>query len=287
MMKRFLSIFLALVLTVLMTVPVGSLETGDTIYFRATGKDVTSVTAYFYPGTSSVEMTETDVDGIFACQIPADPTLTSVFFDATFSDSPSDNTASMAFDSFSGDMYDMTTNTWSTFGASSGIGEVSDGSGGVTDGDSVSIGITGQFLAANPAMEIVSVEIYWDDTTFTYAEASKGTWDPEQHIYTGASAGGWSEAGKTITLTNHSNVDVTAVLAFDPADDLDLGGEFRNASNQVVQKIDLPTADNGVNGAPGTPTQDQVAFYMTEGSIQEGTTDLGSVTVTIRKKSAD
>lgn len=55
------------------------------------------------------------------------------------------------------------------------------------------------------------VDVEWDATAFTYVVTK--TWKPEEHSY--ATTGAWKE-GKdtaTVTVTNHSNADVIAVIA--------------------------------------------------------------------------
>ena len=58
--------------------------------------------------------------------------------------------------------------------------------------------------------EVVSVDITWDDLSFSYTGASE-TWDPSDHTnkFSGGS-GSWSPVNKTIKVTNHSNIAVTA-----------------------------------------------------------------------------
>lgn len=48
---------------------------------------------------------------------------------------------------------------------------------------------------------------------FTYTEGNRGTWNPANHSYSNPSDGGWSTGGK-VTVTNHSNKDVTVDANF-------------------------------------------------------------------------
>ena len=47
-----------------------------------------------------------------------------------------------------------------------------------------------------------------------FTAAGQGTWDPENHSYTGGSEASWS-GSKNITVTNHSNAAVTATAKFE------------------------------------------------------------------------
>lgn len=68
----------------------------------------------------------------------------------------------------------------------------------------VKIGITGGEI-------IYNLDVSWDDLIFTY---DFGTWDPETHQYTA----GWDKTSASISVTNHSNAEVTVDATYDNYD---------------------------------------------------------------------
>ena len=83
---------------------------------------------------------------------------------------------------------------------------------GVNTGD-YTADVKGTYQASGSGAVVYSVDIAWEDMSFTYTAAGQGTWDPENHSYTGGSEASWSSS-KNITVTNHSNAAVTATAAF-------------------------------------------------------------------------
>ena len=74
------------------------------------------------------------------------------------------------------------------------------------------IEISGTYTPGAVADEIISADIAWDAMDFTYTAPSQGTWNPANHTYEGATAGGWSDNTPAITVTNHSNAAINATL---------------------------------------------------------------------------
>ena len=74
--------------------------------------------------------------------------------------------------------------------------------------------VKGTYQAGGSSATVYSVDITWDDMSFTYTAAGEGTWNPETHEYDDASEASWSES-KDITVTNHSNAAVTATAKFE------------------------------------------------------------------------
>ena len=73
--------------------------------------------------------------------------------------------------------------------------------------------VKGTYQAGDASAPVYSVDITWEDMSFTYTAAGEGTWNPETHEYDDASEASWSSS-KNITVTNHSNAAVTATAAF-------------------------------------------------------------------------
>lgn len=125
--------------------------------------------------------------------------------------------------------------------------------------------------------KVYSVDIAWGDMAFTYTAAA-GTWDPANHTYTGAEGGVWTvdkDGGNTITVTNHSNTDVTAAFSYAADTGFEgITGTFDNASlnletavGTTVEAAPKATTSLSLNGALGSTTADN--------------TKIGTITVTL------
>lgn len=124
---------------------------------------------------------------------------------------------------------------------------------------------------------VYSVDITWGDMAFTYTEAA-GIWNPANHTYTDAEGGGWKvdkEGGNTITVTNHSNADVTAVFNYAAAEGFDgISGSFDKDSLGLKSAVGTEVA----NAPTGT-----AALTLTGalGSDTTANTTIGTITVTL------
>ena len=124
---------------------------------------------------------------------------------------------------------------------------------------------------------VYNVDITWGDMAFTYTAAA-GTWDPAKHTYTGAEGGVWTvdkDGGNTITVTNHSNTDVTAAFSYAAASGFEgISGTFDNASLALKTAVGTEVA----NAPSGT-----AALTLT-GPLDSNTTPnatVGTITVTL------
>ena len=140
------------------------------------------------------------------------------------------------------------------------------------------IEISGTYTPGAVADEIISADIAWDAMDFTYTAPSQGTWNPANHTYEGATAGGWSDNTPAITVKNHSNVAVNATLGF-KADVAGVVGTFTETSGTENDNIlNLATAEGTtVENAP-TAT----AKFGISGAAIDADKTLGTITVTIK-----
>ena len=132
--------------------------------------------------------------------------------------------------------------------------------------------------AGGAGTTVYNVDITWGDMAFTYT-AEAGIWDPTNHTYTDAKGGAWAvdnkDGGNTITVTNHSNTDVTAAFSYAPAEGFTgISGTFDNASLALKSAVGTEVA----NAPTGT-----AALTLTGalGSDTTANTTIGTITVTL------
>ena len=303
--RRILSLTLMLTTLFMLTVfvpPVNALSAGDILYLKAEGQVIESAAVVFYDaegasiGDSLGEvMSDEDQDGIFSIEI-LDGAVQLLFITINFEDEtfvPGYKYTKIDLPQNSENTYDVVSGEWSVFGSHPTPDEPDSdptettGSTSYTDqpGQNVAtITPSGEVGTTSAPAEIVAVDLTWEDMEFTYTPANQGVWDPEQHMYVDTTEASWTSDTNKITVTNHSNVDITVSFDFDSAQGLNLEGEFRDDSNEPVQSVDLPTAENPMGGV-GEATTETVTFHITDGEITERTPVLGTITLTIEKKS--
>ena len=136
------------------------------------------------------------------------------------------------------------------------------------------IDVKGKYLDNSTTPTIYSVDVTWGAMEFTYTESGAMTWNPADHTYTDSTAAAWVANGNTVTVTNHSNAEVTASFAFNALDYNTVTGSFDIASE---------TLDAGV--VDGYDAADKVVATLTlAGSLAETVTNftkIGTITVTI------
>lgn len=135
--------------------------------------------------------------------------------------------------------------------------------------------------------QVVSVDISWDAMEFTYTVSGEQKWNAADHDYDDNTSGAWNEAtNNTITVTNHSNVGVTASFAFEAANGY--GGEDGIKGNFSKASVELPSA---VNKSKDDETLTGSTDLTLSGKLKADTaanTTVGTVTVTItQEKKAD
>lgn len=123
---------------------------------------------------------------------------------------------------------------------------------------------------------VYSVDITWDSMAFTYSVGSGSTWNPATHTYSSGGTGGWSHNGNKITVTNHSNTEVTANLTYTPEAGYDkISGSF-DKSTMNLKTADGTTFENAPKDTAALTLSGTLASTVT------GPTTVGTITVTIR-----
>ena len=132
--------------------------------------------------------------------------------------------------------------------------------------------------------KIYNVTVTWDSLSFTYEFDESSEWDPENHVYGNTSTpGSWGDP-KFVTITNHSNAELTTSI--NKADESETYGvtvkcEITSTSDadlddaSVVAYSDPSKADKAVYSIipDGVPTKSDLT-----------NTKIATVTVTISCK---
>lgn len=145
-----------------------------------------------------------------------------------------------------------------------------------SDYGSQDIDVSAKFVDGVSVSTRYSVDVTWGAMEFTYTVSGTKNWDPETHTYTASTQPTWTASGNTITVTNHSNTDITAFFAFSALDAYDtVTGSFSSTS------LTLPTAEGkAVNDAVLTG-KTSLTLGGTLASDITVFTNVGTVIVTI------
>lgn len=139
--------------------------------------------------------------------------------------------------------------------------------------------VTATYVDPQFSADVFGVDVEFGSMEFTYTDAKQGTWNPENHTYTGAADAAWScvaNANK-VTVTNHSNVAITATVKYEAAEDVTVTGKF---GENATTSFDLAAGE--LNNAEGAATN---TVYLTlDGAIADDNDNIGTVTVTIAKQ---
>ena len=119
------------------------------------------------------------------------------------------------------------------------------------------IDVKAKYTVVSTTPASYSVVLQWTDMTFTYTREDTRIWNPLTHTYKTGSRSGWDKTRGSITVTNHSNVDVKVTVAYLPEPDTGVKGILKNASAKLKAGIvgdykgaDSMTATLTVSGTP-------------------------------------
>lgn len=167
--------------------------------------------------------------------------------------------------------------------------------------NSQEIDVTAKYSAVKEGV-VYSVDLVWDDMTFTYKEEGERIWNPADHTYGDTVTGGWDKTTALVKATNHSNTGVNVTFTYTPTETatgisgsiIDDGGTdstmTRLSNTERIAQLDAGE-ENYYGGAAyriaglaisGTPNQNVTAEGIQIGTITvtiagaEGTTDAGN-----------
>ena len=138
------------------------------------------------------------------------------------------------------------------------------------------IDVNARVKTETKAAAVYSVDLMWSDMTFTYIRQENLTWNAKDHSYKSRSSGKWDKTRGTITVVNHSNVDVQVDVTYTPLEGTGITGTLRNGSRRLkagregdYEGADRMTATLVIGGKPNE-------------TITEEETRIGTLKITIR-----
>lgn len=147
-----------------------------------------------------------------------------------------------------------------------------------TNGGGANIYVNGvvQYTGSSET-QTISVDLKWSDMVFYYTEGYSYGWDPETHQYAITEEGSWGSEKGIITVTNHSNTDVTATLSFEAHVPTVTGAFTETSGTENDNVLELASAVEVAVEDAATAS----AEFGLSGSISESADDLGAITVRI------
>lgn len=133
------------------------------------------------------------------------------------------------------------------------------------------IDVTAKYNNSTADPIVYSVDLKWDDMTFTYNESGTRTWDPDTHTYTDTTSAGWDKTTAAVTATNHSNTEVTVSFTYTPQGTTGVNASMSKDSFKlaagVENKPNEAATDSSILTITGTPNNSVTAEGVTIGTI--------------------
>ena len=153
--------------------------------------------------------------------------------------------------------------------------------GGNVDGAGVGsqyrIDVTAKYNDSATEPTVYSVDLTWEDMTFTYNESDTRIWDPDTHTYTDTTSAGWDKVTAAVTATNHSNTAVTVSFTYTPQGDTGVTASMSKPSFTLAAGVEKYPDDAATDSSLLTIKGDTTPNSSV---TAEGVT-IGTITVTI------
>ena len=150
------------------------------------------------------------------------------------------------------------------------------------DGGTQNIDVSAKYETGATTPDVVSVDVAWGAMEFTYSVGGEHKWNPADHTYTDDTSASWSASGNTVTVTNHSNVDVNVGFVFKAETGSAVTGSF--SYNKTATENVVTLAKGVVNQYDNADSV--VATLALDGEVPAEQTSfekVGTITVTINK----
>lgn len=144
-------------------------------------------------------------------------------------------------------------------------------------GSQVPIDVTAKYNDSATVPTVYSVDLTWEDMTFTYNESGTRIWDPDTHTYTDTTYAGWDKDTAAVTATNHSNTKVTVSFTYTPQGDTGVTASMSKLSFILAAGVENEPNDAATDSSLLTIKGDTKPNSPV---AAEGVT-IGTITVTI------
>lgn len=148
---------------------------------------------------------------------------------------------------------------------------------GASVGSQVPIDVTAKYNDSATEPTVYSVDLTWEDMTFTYNESGTRIWDPDTHTYTDTTSAGWDKVTAAVTATNHSNTKVTVSFTYTPQGNTGVTASMSKLSFILDAGVENMPNDAATNSSLLTIKGDT---KPNSSVTAEGVT-IGTITVTI------
>lgn len=154
------------------------------------------------------------------------------------------------------------------------------------DTDYVEIDVDAKCVSDSTTVaDVIAVDVSWDAMEFTYAEASALSWDAENMwVETAGEGAGWKDETKNITITNRSNVGITATAGY--VSNL-TNFSLTLGSNLTLDAATAGDASKSLRGIEKTGVITVEVASSSTATIDEDTETVARITVTIAKVEAE
>lgn len=152
---------------------------------------------------------------------------------------------------------------------------------------SYSIAVTGKYVLGSNIKETISVDIAWEEMEFTYT-AGGSSYSPDTHKTT-TTVGSWNTDKKAITVTNHSNVGITAGFTFTQGDGVTTTGSFYDSAEATTaldtdkQNFTLASGEDKTTAGQNYTVPSGKIYFSVSGDAIDADKALGTITVNIAK----
>lgn len=142
---------------------------------------------------------------------------------------------------------------------------------GAGTGPQEPIDVTAKYNDGVTEPAVYSVDLTWEDMTFTYNESGTRTWNPDTHTYTDTTSAGWDKITAAVTATNHSNAQVTVKFDYTPQGTTGVNASMSKDSFKLAAGVENrpneAATDSSILTITGTPNNSVTAEGVTIGTI--------------------
>lgn len=139
------------------------------------------------------------------------------------------------------------------------------------------IDVKAKYSDAVTTPDVYSIDIQWDNMTFTYSEAGTMDWNPATHTYTENVTAGWDKDSADVTVMNHSNVPVDVSFGYVPEDSYGITTALTDIENAVNLKAAM---EGNLTDIPSVTVTLTVSGTPNKNVTEEGVV-VGTITVKI------